>query len=152
MNAQMRIADAIRRSKAINVPVVYWTAHEIAGEDKEQGGEKIIGPAGAGRSQTHKLLRLFGNTIHLTTATKRVKKKDPSTGKDVDELVVEKRAYFAEHTDPDGLTAVRYLAGNRCPLVNGKNPMPLYLAPPDPLKFYQLMAEARNARREKKVA
>lgn len=157
MYAQNRLADAIRQSKSLPVPIVYWTAHEASGEDKEQGNEKIIGPAGAGRAMTPKIPRLFGNTTHLTTATKRVKQKDLQTGKEVDVLVVEKRAYVTEHTDPDGLTAVRYIAGNRCPLVPNKegvlvNPMPSFLAPPDPIKFYQLMADARAARREKKIA
>lgn len=151
--AQSRIKDAIQRSKALPVPLVYWTAHERDSEDKYNGNEKLIGPDAAGRALTPQIPMWFGNTIHLTSATRRVKHKDTQTGKEVDELIQERRAYLREHCDPDGMTAVKYLAGSRCPLVKddkGKwiNPLPEFLSPPDPLKFYSLLADARRLRQE----
>lgn len=155
--AQGRMKDAIMRSKALPVPIVYWTAHERDSEDKYNGNEKLIGPDCAGRALTPHIPLWFGNCIHLTSATKRVKQKDPTTQREVDALVHERRAYLREHTDPDGLTAVKYLAGARCPLVKDKtgnwiNPLPEYLSPPDPLKFYSLLADARKVRREQMAA
>jgi hypothetical protein len=149
--AQRRIIDAIQASKALPGFVI-WTAHERAAEDKEDGNEKIIGPAAAGKALTAQLPLWFGNTIHMTTATKKVKQKDPATGKDVDQYIVERRAYTRDHADPDGTVFVKYLANTRCPLVNGKNPMPEYLSPPDPLRFYAILKEAKDARREARSA
>jgi hypothetical protein len=150
--AQNRIIDAILRSKALPVQMVIWTAHERLSEDKDNGGEKIIGPDAAGKALTAKIPLWFGNTIHLTTAAKRTKKKDETTGRDIDSIIMERRAYTRDHCDPDGATAVKFIANNRCPLSpdqKGKmvSLMPEYLSPPDPLRFYQIMAEARHARR-----
>lgn len=150
--AQARIIDAILRSKALDVPVVYWTAHERTSEDRE-AKETIVGPDAAGKAMTSKIPLWFGNTIHLTTAQKRVKSKDVTSGRDVDHFVMERRAYTMDHCDPDGLTSIKFIANNRCPLLkNDKgipvNPMPEYIAPPDPLRFYSIMAEARQKKRE----
>jgi hypothetical protein len=151
--AQSRIKDAIISSKSIPVPIVYWTAHERDSEDKYNGNEKLIGPDAAGKALTPQIPLWFGNCIHLTNATKRVKQKDLQTGRDIDQLLTERRAYLREHCDPDGLTSVKYVAGSRCPLVkdekgNWINPLPEYLSPPDPLEFYRRLAEARKKRRE----
>lgn len=149
--AQNRIIDAILRSKALDVPVVYWTAHERTAEDKE-AKESLVGPDAGGKALTPKLPLWFGNTIHLTTAQKRIKSKDELTGRDVDHFKLERRAYTTDHCDPDGLTSVKFIANNRCPLVVNaagvpENPMPEFIVPPDPLKFYAIMAKARQDRR-----
>lgn len=150
--AQNHIINCLLRSKALP-GMVLWTAHERASEDKENGNERIIGPDAAGKALTAKLPLWFGNTIHLTTATKRVKAKDPITLKDIDTFQMERRAYLMDHCDPDGLTAVKYVANTRCPLVKdakGKiiNPLPEYIAPPDPIDFYKRIADARSQRRK----
>lgn len=147
--AQQRVRECVMLSKALP-GFVQWTAHERSAEFKEEN-ETIVGPDAAGRSLTPKIPSWFGNTIHLTGATKTVKVKDPVTLKDVTIYEVEKRAYLREHGDPDGRVFIKYLANTRSPVVNGKPTLPEYLAPPDALKFYSLMAAARKARRAGRV-
>lgn len=151
--AQGRIRDSVLRSKRLRQggAVVMWTAHERMVEDKEDN-ETIIGPACAGKALTTKVGEWFSNMVHMTTATKKGKKKDPLTGKDVDIYEVERRAYTREHGDPDGTVFKRYLANTRVGLKRGPkgeltNPMPEYLSPPDPIAYYQLIVEAAEARK-----
>lgn len=122
---------------------VIFTAHESDGEDKE-GGEKLIGPAVAGKALTTKIGGSFGNTIHLDSASKKTEVKDPVTQKMVSQVTFERRAYFTEHYDPDGLTLKKYFANNRA-----FNPAALppcgYLTPPDPIRFYELLKGAATA-------
>lgn len=124
---------------------VYWTAHQKDVDDAETK-ERLIGPEVLGKAMTSSIGASFGNTIHLDTAAlkdasgKPVKKKDPVTKKDVDEIELERRAYTREHYDPDATNFIKYYANNRCAT---PEVMPTYLAPPDPIRFYQLMREGR---------
>lgn len=152
---QRRITDAIQRSKALP-GFVMWTAHEQASEDRDNGNEKIIGPASVGKAMTAKTALWFANTLHFTTATKKVKKKDATTGKEVDVYETERRVYTREHADPDGVVFTRYLANSRVATYRGGgkviNPMPEYLTPPDPIRFYEIVEEAKNKSREGRMA
>lgn len=151
--AQRRIIDMLRTSQALtHSAMVVWTAHERAAEDKDDGNEKIIGPDAAGKAITAKVGLWFDHVVHLTTATRKVRGKDPATGKDVDSYVIERRAYNRDHADPDGTVFVRYLANVRCPLVGGKNPMPEFITPPSPLKMFGILAEAKAAIRKQREA
>jgi hypothetical protein len=150
--AQRRVTDAIQRTKALP-GYKAWTSHETMAEDKDNGNEKLIGPGGPGRAMTPKLPLWFANTFHFTTATKKVKKKDPSTGKDVDVYETERRVYTREHGDPDGTVYIKYLANSRVATHkdakgNIVNPMPEYLSPPDLLKFYEIVETSKAKARE----
>ena len=152
---QRRIIDAIQRSKALP-GFVQWTSHEQAAEDKDNGGEKIIGPAAVGNKLTPKLALWFSNTIHHTTATKKSKVTDPTTQKQSDVYTVERRAYTRDHGDPDGTVFTKSIANSRvATYVDDKgnviNPMPEFLYPADPLRFYEIVTEAKDrARAERK--
>jgi hypothetical protein len=116
---------------------VLFTAHETEGEDKAVG-DNLIGPAVAGKALTTKIGGSFGNTIHLDSASKKTESKDPVSGKSVSVLTVERRAYFTEHFDPDGLTLKKYFANNRA-FDSSRLPACGYITPPDPIRFYQLL-------------
>lgn len=120
---------------------VIWTAHERESEDKETQ-EKLVGPDVAGKALTGKIGGSFGNTLHLDSASRIAKMKDPLNGKDISMPILERRAYFTEHYDPDGLTLKKYFANNR-----SFNPARLpacgYLTPPDPLTFYNLLKDTK---------
>lgn len=119
---------------------VLWTSHQRDAEDAETA-EKFVGPDCCGKALTSKIGGHFGNTIHLDSASRRVKKKDGVTGKEVDSVIDEYRAYTRTHLDPDGQTFKKYYANNRCwtPEV-----MPEYITPPDPVVFYQKLVEGRR--------
>jgi hypothetical protein len=121
---------------------IIWTAHEREAEDKETQ-EKLIGPDVAGKALTGKIGGSFGNTIHLDSASKKIKARDNISGKDIDVLVSERRAYFAEHFDPDAAVLKKYFANNRA-FNPDRLPKIGYLTPPDPLKFYQLLQGAKD--------
>jgi hypothetical protein len=144
--AQRRIIDIVRACQALP-GFVLWTAHERQAEGKDDGDERIIGPDAAGKALVAKIGLWFGNTTHITTAQRKVKKKDPTTDKDVEVLELEGRAYTPDHMDADGTVFTKYLANTRVPLVKNaqgleENPMPEYLARPDPLRFYRILKEA----------
>lgn len=149
--AQRRIVDAIQRTKSLP-GYKAWTTHEVQAEDKENGGEKIVGPAGPGRAMTPKIPLWFANTFHLTTATKKTKQKDLATGAEVATFEMERRMYTRDHADPDGTVFVKNIANTRVATHrdakgNIVNPMPLFLAPPDILKFYGMVEEAKTQAR-----
>jgi hypothetical protein len=153
MLVQSRIKEILRTSKDLaqtHDRIVLWTAHERAAEDRDDGNEKIIGPEAGGKALTAKLGASFDYVVHLTTATKKVKGTDPVTGKAVEQLVLERRAYNRDHADPDGTVFVKYLANVRCPLVGGKNPMPEFITPPSPLKMFAILTEAKAALRKQR--
>lgn len=139
--AQRYILDFIEESRRLPGWIL-WTAHERDAEDKETQ-EKLVGPDVAGKALTAKIGGSFGNTIHLDSASKKVEGKDPVSGKPIARLVSERRAYFTEHFDPDGITLKKYFANNRA-----FNPARLpecgYLTPPDPVTFYQLLSGAKK--------
>lgn len=120
---------------------VIWTAHERDAEDKETQ-EKLVGPDVAGKALTSKIGGSFGNTIHLDSASKRIKVTDPISGKPIDVLSTERRAYFTEHFDPDGVMLKKYFANNRA-FNPARLPACGYLTPPDPIKFYELLRSAQ---------
>jgi hypothetical protein len=131
--AQRKILKLIENTRTLPGWVL-WTAHETDAEDKETQ-EKLVGPAVAGKALASKIGGSFGNTIHLDSASKRVKQRDQATGKDVDVLITERRAYFTEHFDPEGLTLKKYFANNRA-FNPDRLPKCGYITPPDPVTFY----------------
>jgi hypothetical protein len=120
-----------------------WTAHEQKSED-DVTREIVIGPDVCGKALTAKIMASFGHTVHLTRAAKRKKIKDPLTGKEVEEIVAERRAYTESHYDPNGTHFAKYLANVRIPEGTPSGTIPLYYAPPDPLKFYADLASAQK--------
>jgi hypothetical protein len=125
--------------------MVYWTAHQREADDAETK-ERLIGPEVLGKAMTTSIGASFGNTIHMDTALlkdangKPVKKRDPVTKKEVDEIELVRRAYTREHYDPDAANFIKYYANNRCA---SPDKMPSYLEPPDPIEFYRLLREGR---------
>lgn len=139
---QRRIPHMLREN--LRVPVFkLWTAHEQRAEDKNST-ETIIGPDVCGKALTSKIMGSFGHSIHLSKAAKLVKKKDSTTSRLVEELVAERRAYTESHYDPNGNNFARYLANVRIPEGCPAGVIPLYYAPPDPLRFYQDMEKAQQ--------
>lgn len=141
--AQRYILDFVEETRRLPGWVL-WTAHETEADDKETS-EKLVGPAVAGKALTSKIGGSFGNTIHLDVATKKVEEKDPTSGKTVNRLVTERRAYFTEHFDPDGISLKKYFANNRA-FNPGRLPTRGYLTPPDPMEFYRLLSTAKDAK------
>lgn len=120
--------------------MVYWTAHQKDAEDLETK-ERIVGPDCGGKALTSKIGASFGNTIHIDTASKKLKKKDPTTLKEVDVVELERRAYTREHYDPDQANYIKYYANNRCAT---PSLMPDFLTPPNPVEFYRLLKAGRR--------
>lgn len=144
---QRRMVDLIERSRAIPVPFVQWTAHERKAEDNELRGTFEFGPDVCGQALTGKIGAYFGNTIHMCVADKKEKKKDQLTGKEIEVIVQEHRAYTRRHSDPNGNTSIKYYGNNRMPK-EFANEMPEYLHPADPVRFYQLLEVAKEKKRE----
>lgn len=145
---QRRIIDLIERTRGIQVPFIQWTAHERKAEDAEyQKGVFEFGPDVCGQALTTKIGAYFGNTIHMHQVTVKKKEKDRLTGKEIEVLNIERRAYTRKHADPEGQTSIKYYANNRMPR-EFVDEMPEYLAPPDPIKFYALLEAAKEKKRK----
>lgn len=133
---QRYILDFVEESRRLPGWII-WTAHERDAEDKITQ-ERLVGPDVAGKALTSKIGGSFGNTIHLDSASKKVKKTDATSGKQVDQLVLERRAYFTEHFDPDAALLTKYFANNRA-FNPDRLPASGYITPPDPVEFYKLL-------------
>lgn len=145
--AQRRLLANVERTKAFP-HIVIWTAHERSTEDKISK-EKLVGPEAAGEAMTANLPRVFNNTLHFVTASrKKEKEKDEHTDQMITNLDVEYRIYTRDHFHPDGSTFVKYKAVTRgC---SEKEGMPDFLTSDVPgqsvLEFYQKLANLREAR------
>ena len=128
-----------------------WTAHEQRAED-DLSKEVVVGPDIVGKALTPKIMGSFGHTIHLTKVAKRVKKKDPQSGKEVEEILAERRAYTESHYDPNGMHFAKCLANARIPEGTPVGVVPTYYSPPDPLTFYGDMEKAQKAAAEAKAS
>lgn len=142
---QRRIVDLIERTRGIPVPFVQWTAHERKAEDSDLKGVYEFGPDVCGQALTGKIGAYFGNTVHMHLVTVKKKEKDALTGKEIEVLAQERRAYTRKHVDPEGQTSVKYYANNRMPM-EYVNEMPEYLAPPNPVHFYAVLEDAKARR------
>jgi hypothetical protein len=145
--AQRQLLSYVERTKLFPNYVI-WTAHERSTADKISG-EKLVGPEGAGEAMTANLPRVFNNTLHFVTASrKKDKKKDEHTDQMVTELDVEYRVYTRDHFHPDGSTFVKYKAVTRG--ASEAQGMPLYFSNDTPgqsvLEFYQKIADLKQAR------
>lgn len=140
---QRRIVDLIERTRAIQVPMVIWTAHERKAEEGDLKGVFMFGPDVCGQALTSKIGAYFGNTIHMQVASKKTKKKDALTGRDIEVIENEHRAYTRKHSDPEGNTSLKYYANNRMPKEFGQD-MPEFLCPADPIKFYSILEEGKK--------
>ena len=138
---QRRIVDCIERTRALPVHVG-WSAHERKVEDEDYK-EVWIGPDVAGRLLTTKIGASFGNTIHLQGVKGGSKQKDPVTGRMVDSLMVERRAYLRTHYDPEGQHFVKYYANTRLPI--GIVDFPEWI-PPDPVDYYRRLTETKGSK------
>ncbi len=147
---QRRI-PALLRNNARVPGFKLWTAHEMKAED-DTANEKVIGPDVVGKALTAKIMGSFGHTVHLTKAAKRKKVKDPLTGKDIEEIVAERRAYTESHYDPNGNHFAKYLANVRIPEGAPAGSVPLFYSPPDPLKLYADLEKAQKLANEAKAS
>jgi hypothetical protein len=144
---QRRIVDLVERSRSIPVPFVGWTAHERKAEDSDLKGVYTFGPDVCGQALTSKIGAYFGNTIHMVAIPQRTKSKDPITGKEIETIKLIHRAYTRKHSDPEGNTNVKFYANNRIPK-EFADKMPEFLYPADPMKFYEILEDAKEAKRE----
>lgn len=145
--AQTQMLDRIQRSKALP-GWVWWTGHEVSADDTVSG-EKVIGPEMAGRAKSANLPRVFGHTLHATTALQaggRAKVKDGYTQADVKQAAMEYRLYTRDHYDPDGLTQARYVACARTAAV--QDAVKEFYTDPTPgkaiLHFFEDLDEAKR--------
>lgn len=152
--AQRRLLTFVEQTKAFP-HIVIWTAHEKSTQDKISG-EKLVGPEAVGEAITSNLPRVFNNTLHFTTASRKKEKvKDEHTEQMIIDLDTEFRIYTRDHFHPDGTALVKYKAGTRggLPAFDAKTApdgMPLYLTSDKPgqsiLEFYSIIAKARGTR------
>lgn len=120
---QRQMLSFILRTKSLPGMVI-WTAHERI-DDGERGGsfakgqggvkdrisEKCIGPEIVGKALTSSISREFRNTLHFTTASKKVQDGiDKLTGKTNYVDKTEYRVYTEDHFDPDGIVGLKYMA------------------------------------------
>jgi hypothetical protein len=138
---QRRIPHMLRQNARVPLFKI-WTAHEQRAEDKTSN-ETVIGPDVAGkaitaRSWAHSALGPPDQGGQL------VKKKDPTSTRMVDEWMAERRAYTESHYDPNGNNFARYLANVRIPEGCPPGIIPVYYAPPEPLKFYADLETAQR--------
>lgn len=145
--AQRRLSSYIERTKVFP-NIVIWTAHERSTEDKISK-EKLVGPEAAGEAMTANLPRVFNNTLHFTTASKKKDKvKDAHSEAMVTDLDVEFRVYTRDHFNPDGNGFIKYKAVTRG--VSEEEGMPLYLTSDTPgqavLDFYDRVKSVRDKR------
>lgn len=140
---QRRIMDLVQRTYALP-GMVLFTAHERRIDD-EDTRETLFGPDVCGKALTAKIGGAFGNTLHLQRVHVTKKVTDPTTKKQIDQIVMERRLYTREHVDPEAKTFIKYIANTRLPrLVQEAQPdfMPEYLTPPDAMQFYRILQEA----------
>lgn len=138
---QRRMLDLIERTRALPCHVG-WTAHERKANDDDTR-QSWIGPDVCGNALTIKVGASFGNTIHLHSVKKARKQKDPSTGKEVDIISMERRAYIRSHYDPEAQHFTRYYANTRLPIELPPDFMPDWTAP-DPVGYYRKLQEGRE--------
>lgn len=145
--AQRTITDCLQRSKGLPVDYVLWTAHEADNNaEKDLNKESLVGPSVVGKALTGIVQRNFNNTLHCVQASKKVKKQDDLTNKQVDDLISEYRIYTTDHYSANGQTTVRFKACTR----GGDSSVPQYLVSKEPgdalLKYYQMLSNMRKAR------
>lgn len=144
---QRRLISLIETTRALPVSFVLWTAHQRKAEDSDLKGVFEFGPDCAGQALTSKIGAYFGNTIHMHQVTVKGRKvKDPLTGREMEPLIIERRAYTRKHADPEGQTGIKYYANSRVPREFVED-MPEYLAPPDAIRFYKILEEAKTKKR-----
>src|SRR6186713_2483709 len=147
---QRRIPHMLRENSRVPLFKI-WTAHEQRAEDGISK-ETVIGPDVVGRMLTSKIMGSFGHTVHLCKVAKLVKEKDPHSSKVIEIPIAERRAYTESHYDPSGTNFAKYLANVRIPEGCPPNTIPLYYAPPEPLKFYADLEVAQKLATESKTA
>jgi len=142
---QRLIKTLIEQTRVLS-PLVYWTAHQREVEDVENK-TTIIGPNVAGKALTTLIGASFGNTIHLDTVSKTRKVKEEN--KVVEDITIERRAYWKEHFDPDARNFVKYYAN--CRMREDRVAEAVreefkrgWMSPPDPVRFYSLLASGRK--------
>lgn len=145
MLGQRHLWEAVGRTATTPLPVI-WTAHERKAGEDESTKESIIGPDVVGQALTSKIGACFGYAVHLHPVHALKKQKDPTTGKDVEQLSLDYRAYTQDHHDPNLKHYVRYYANCRIPTeVRQQHPeiMPEWL-PADALEFLRRLAMAKD--------
>ena len=94
---------------------------------------------------TTKIGGSFGNTIHLHPVKQTSKHQDQLTKKQVDSIVIARRAYTRTHVDPEAQHFIKFYANTRLdPALEGTG-MPEFLEPPDPVTYYAKLAELRKS-------
>lgn len=145
---QRRIPQLLKDNARVPIFKI-WTAHEQKSE-ADNTGEVVIGPDVVGKALTSRIMGSFGHSVHLTKAAKKIKKKDPTTQREVEEVVAERRAYTESHYDPNGMHFAKYLANVRIPEGAPPGIVPVFYAPPDPLKLYADLMTAQKQANESK--
>lgn len=145
--AQRTILECLQRSKGLPVDYVLWTAHEADNNaEKDINKESIVGPEVVGKALTGSIQRNFNNTLHCVTVSKKIKKADSLTQKQVDDLISEYRIYTTDHYSANGVTTVKFKACTR----GGDSSVPQYLVSKEPgdalLQYYQMLSNMRKAR------
>jgi hypothetical protein len=113
--AQRNSVGIVQQSRGLPAQVVIWTAHEATNNPETDAlvKEQIVGPEVAGKALTANIQRMFQNTVHLQTVAKRVKVDDSFTGRKIDELDLDYRAYTRDHFNANGAILTRYKACTR---------------------------------------
>lgn len=153
---QRHLLQDMLRTKAFPGEV-YWSAHERVDDGERNSGlgkdapktrvnEKNIGPEILGKALTNSIGREFGNTLHFTTATKKVQDgTDPITGKTQYKDKTEYRVYTRDHYDPDGIVQLKYIAIHRA--MNSEMVKDFYISDKPGaglLQFYADVAKANS--------
>lgn len=94
--AQSYLGQFISNSRRIPVPLVFWTALEIRGNED---GSPLYGPKGPGKALTTQMIPWFTDVLHLDGYPKKEK---GITLKDANGVeVLERKLFLAPHFPPD---------------------------------------------------
>lgn len=142
---QERLYDCVMKTHMLPVHKVYWTATETKGEDD---GNKVYGPAIAGKKSIGKAPQWFGDCLHFEMI-QREAAKDAKTG--FTTISTEWAMYLQPHADP--ITKIVFPAKIRLVNTTGEQ-VPEYFNPPSLRRLFELEDKfrAQNLERLKKLA
>ncbi len=159
MAAQQALVEIVQTSRGLSAPYVVWTAHEAVAEQqtnigdlknpvKLKTGDVIVGPEVAGKALTPIVQRVFGNTLHFQSLSKKVKSAEVDefvgqTGMDLD---LHYRIWTRDHFAVDGQSQLRYVACVRAV----PQTFPQYFTNPEPgvavLDLYTALCDIRDSK------
>jgi hypothetical protein len=162
MAAQQQLVEIVQASRVLPGHRI-WTAHEAVAEQqtnigdlknpmKLKTGDTIIGPEVAGKALTPIIQRIFANTVHFQTLSKKVKqdKPDEFIGAAGAELGLDFRLWTRDHFALDGQSQLRYRACVRGVTAD----FPAYFTAKEPgvnvVEFYNRLCDIRDSKMIKK--